>query len=194
MRMEPRVESRGSRVRSLLRRVPLPAAVTAAAAILLAAALTARAEKEAPLPVAGPGPGGATGLMLAPDLSFTDDSSSNFPIRGENLGDGRIASDRPTAIFFGTSHCWNTNREAERFVAVAARQKDSVRFLVVDLDHPTKDQKILVSRFYRGYIPTLAILDASGKVVYNQSGETARQRGDASGLEEILRKAVPKGP
>jgi hypothetical protein len=129
-------------------------------------------------------------LTLAPNLSFTDDSSGNFPIRGENLEEGKIASDRPTAIFFGTSHCWNTNREAERFIALSAKEKEAVRFLVVDLDHPSRDQKALVSRFYRGYIPTLAFLDASGKVVYNRSGETAGRRGDTSGLEEILRKAL----
>ncbi|HYR47094.1 MAG TPA: hypothetical protein VER78_08810, partial [Thermoanaerobaculia bacterium] len=60
---------------------------------------------------------------------------------------------------------------------------------VVDLDHPSREQKPLVARFYRGYIPTLAFLDASGSVIYNRSGETATRRGDASGLEEILRKA-----
>jgi len=147
-------------------------------------------EKDKPdLAIAGPGPGGASKLALAPDLSFTDDSSSNFPIRGENLKDGKIASDRPTAIFFGTSHCWNTNREAERFVALAGKQREAVRFLVVDLDHPSREQKPLVARFYRGYIPTLAFLDASGTVVYDRSGETAARRGDTSGLEEILRKA-----
>jgi len=162
------------------------------AGLLLGAAVLAGADKNAgDIAVAGPGPGGARNLALAPNLSFTDDSSSNFPIRGENLGDGKIASDRPTAIFFGTSHCWNTNREAERFVALAGREKDAVRFLVVDLDHPSREQKPLVSRFYRGYIPTLAFLDASGKAVYNRSGETASRRGDTSGLEEILRKAAP---
>lgn len=163
--------------------------IPAAAGILLVLALVAGAEKDAPISAAGRGPGGARNLSLAPDLSFTDDSSSNFPIRGENLGDGRIASDRPTAIFFGTSHCWNTNREAERFVAVAGRVKEAVRFLVVDLNHLARDQKVLVSRFYRGYIPTLAILDSSGKVIYNRSGETASQKGDTAGLEELLRKA-----
>ena len=148
------------------------------------------ADKDAaPLAMAGSGPGGAVQLCLAPNLSFTDDSSSNFPIRGENLGDGKIASDRPTAIFFGTSHCWNTNREAERFVALAGREKGAVRFLVVDLEHPSLDQRALVSRFYRGYIPTLAFLDSSGRVVYNRSGETAGRRGDTAGLEEILRKS-----
>lgn len=164
--------------------------MTVAAGLLLGGGVLAGADKSAAeLAAAGPGPGGATNLSLAPNLSFTDDSSSNFPIRGENLGDGRIASDRPTAIFFGTSHCWNTNREAERFVALFAKDREAVRFVVVDLEHPTREQKPLVSRLYRGYIPTLAILAASGKVVYNQSGETAARRGDTSGLEEILRKA-----
>jgi hypothetical protein len=171
------------------RRFPsLPILATTAAA-LVAAVLWA-SEKTAPaLVVAPPGPGGASGLTLAPGLSFTDDSSSNFPIRGEDLKDGKIASDRPTAIFFGTSHCWNTNREAERFVALYSKEKENARFLVVDLDGPAANQKPLVSHFFKGYIPTLAFLDRSGAVVYNQSGETARERGDISKLEEILRKA-----
>jgi hypothetical protein len=143
-----------------------------------------------PLPVAPAGPGGASALSLAPDLSFTDDSSSAFPIRGENLTEGRIASDRPTAIFFGTSHCWNTNREAERFVTFYRKHKGEARFLVVDLEHPSVDQKNLVSRLYSGSIPTLAFLDQKGIVVYNRAGETARERGDASGLEEILKRAA----
>ena len=139
--------------------------------------------------VASAGPGGASNLSLAPDLSFTDDSSANFPIRGENVSDGRVASDRPTAIFFGTAHCWNTNREAERFVALYRKHAAEARFVVVDLEHASPDQKKLVSRFYRGYIPTLAFLDRNGSVVYNRAGETARERGDASTLEKILADA-----
>jgi hypothetical protein len=90
----------------------IPAWTTAIAAGFLGVAVLMGAKAEEPLAAAGPGPGGARNLTLAPNLSFTDDSSSNFPIRGENLQEGKIASDRPTAIFFGTSHCWNTNREA----------------------------------------------------------------------------------
>jgi hypothetical protein len=140
--------------------------------------------------VAPAGPGGATNLTLAPDLSFTDDSSSNFPIRGAGLGDGRIASDRPTAVFFGTAHCWNTNREAERFVALYAKAKDSARFLVVDLERPSADQKTLVSRLYSGLIPTVAFLDRTGGVVYDRAGETAGNRGDTTRLEQLLRNAA----
>ena len=141
------------------------------------------------LVVAPAGPGGATGLTLAQNLSFTDDSSSNFPIRGENLQDGSIASDRPTIVFFGTSHCWNTNREAERFVALYGKEKDSVRFLVVDVEHAFAAQRPLVSRFYHGSIPTLTVLDRSGKVVYNQAGETSGRRADTSRLEGLLQEA-----
>lgn len=132
---------------------------------------------------------GARNLTLAPDLSFTDDSSANFPIRGENLKDGAVASDRPTMIFFGTSHCWNTNREAERFVALYAKHREDARFLVVDVEHPSADQKKLVSKFFHGYIPTLAVLDRSGKPVYNRAGETSGKRGDTARLEEILQSA-----
>jgi hypothetical protein len=146
----------------------------AAAAMLAASAVSAGS------------PSGARDLRLAPDLSFTDDSSANFPIRGVNLAAGELATDRPTVVFFGTSHCFNTNREAERFVAFAARHRDDARFLVVDLDHVAGSQEPLVSRFYRGYIPTLAFVSGSGAVVYDRSGETSSRRGDAAALEAIL--------
>jgi hypothetical protein len=133
--------------------------------------------------------GGARHLALAPGLSFTDDSSANFPIRGENLAAGGLAGDRPTVVFFGASHCWNTNREAERFVAFAARHPGDVRFLVVDLDHVGPEQRALVGRFYRGSIPTLAFVAASGRVVYDRSGETSSRRRDFSALERILSTA-----
>lgn len=157
-------------------------------ALLIACAAALQGGTDAALP-ASAGSGGARRLSLAPDLSFTDDSSSNFPIRGENLGDGRIASDRPTVVFFGTSHCWNTNREAERVVALYAKASESARFVVVDLNHVSREQQPLVSRFYRGAIPTLAFLDRTGRAVYDEAGETSSRRKDASKLEDILRRA-----
>lgn len=154
-------------------------------------ALLVAGDKSAPgdFAVAPPGPGGATALTLAAGLSFTDDSSAAFPIRGENLADGKIASDRPTIIFFGTSHCWNTNREAERFVALYGKHRDEARFVVVDLSNPSAEQKPLIAKLYKGYIPTVAFLDRKGSVVYDRAGETARERGDASELERLLRAA-----
>ena len=173
--------------------IPIRLAASALASLLTfggVALLVAGDRPDAPaFPVAPAGPGGAARLSLAPGLSFTDDSSDAFPIRGDNLRDGKVASDRPTAIFFGTSHCWNTNREAERFVALYRKHAGDARFLVVDLSSPSAEQRPLVARLYRGFIPTLAFLDRSGKVVYDRAGETARERADASALEEILSKA-----
>jgi hypothetical protein len=165
------------------------AALTLAAVAFLRGGEPVRDSSPASLAVAPAGPGGASNLSLAPDLSFTDDSSANFPIRGDGISDGQIASDRPTAIFFGTAHCWNTNREAERFVALYGKHRNEARFIVVDLQHASADQEKLVARFYRGYIPTLVFLDRKGNVVYNRAGETARERGDVSGLERLLSDA-----
>jgi hypothetical protein len=170
-------------------RLPLLAVAILGTVAVVARLSAGGASGKPPLAVAPAGPGGAMDLVLAPGLSFTDDSSSAFPIRGKDLADGRIASDRPTAIFFGTAHCWNTNREAERFVALYRKHRDAARFLVVDLEHASADQQKLVARFYRGYIPTLAFLDRKGEVVYNRAGETARERRDVSGLERLLSDA-----
>jgi hypothetical protein len=160
----------------------------------MSGALLQAGEEQPPVLVAPPGPGGASRLTLAPDLSFTDDSSSNFPIRGENMADGRIAGDRPTAIFFGTSHCWNTNREAERFVLLYGAEQSRARFVVVDLDHPSREQQALVSHFYKGAIPTVAFLDRRGVPVYDRAGETASERRDISRLRELLGKAASSPP
>jgi hypothetical protein len=136
--------------------------------------------------VAGPS---STDLKLAPGLSFTDDSSPNFPIESKNFSDGSVATDHATVIFFGTANCWNTAREAERLVHLYPRYKDKVRFVVVDLRNPSLAQRPLITRYYHGYIPTIAVIDSAGNVLYDRAGETASQRGDTSNLQKLLDSA-----
>jgi len=131
----------------------------------------------------------ATDLKLAPDLSFSDDSSDNFPIEGKNLSDGSIANDQATVIFFGTANCWNTAREAERLVRLYPQYKDKIRFVVVDLRSPSRAQRPLIVRYYHGYIPTIAVIDSAGNVLYDRAGETASERGDTSNLQKLLDSA-----
>jgi hypothetical protein len=131
----------------------------------------------------------AADLKLAPDLSFTDDSSPNFPIAGKNLSDGSIASDHATVIFFGTANCWNTAREAERLVRLYPQYKDKIRFVVVDLRNPSFAQRALIAKYYQGYIPTIAVIDSTGKLLYDRAGETASERGDTSNLQKLLDSA-----
>jgi hypothetical protein len=135
-----------------------------------------------------PGPP-ATDLKLTPDLSFSDDSSPNFPIAGKNLSDGSLAADHATVIFFGTANCWNTAREAERLVHLYPQYKDKIRFVVVDLRSPSLAQRALIARYYHGYIPTIAVIGSTGNVLYDRAGETASERGDTTNLQKLLDSA-----
>ncbi|HYK64497.1 MAG TPA: hypothetical protein VEY94_06105 [Patescibacteria group bacterium] len=157
---------------------PLVVSVSIAIGLIFAVALAAEV----------PGPP-ASDLKLAPNLSFTDDSSPNFPIEGKNLSGGSVAGDHATVIFFGTANCWNTAREAERLVALYPQYKNKVHFVVVDLRSPSLAQQPLIARYYRGYIPTIAVIDSNGNVLYDRAGETASQRGDTSGLQKLLDSA-----
>jgi len=131
----------------------------------------------------------ADDLVLAPALSFTDDSSTNFPITGKGLDGGTAANDRATILFFGTAHCWNTNREAERLVKVYPAYRGKIDFVVVDLNNVSASQQPLVAKYYRGAIPTIAVIDRKGNVVYDRAGETAAARGDTSNLQRLLDQA-----
>ncbi|HVN29724.1 MAG TPA: hypothetical protein VMT64_14610 [Candidatus Binataceae bacterium] len=131
----------------------------------------------------------ASDLRLAPNLSFTDDSSSNFPIVGKSLADATTAGDRATIMFFGTAHCWNTNREAERLVALYPKYQDRIDFVIVDVNNPAPAQQPLIDKYYRGAIPTIAVIDSRGNVIYDRAGETAATRGDTSKLQALLDSA-----
>ncbi|HXN85659.1 MAG TPA: hypothetical protein VN867_06285, partial [Candidatus Binataceae bacterium] len=81
------------------------------------------------------------------------------------------------------------NREAERLVTLYPKYRDKIDFVIVDVDHPSSAQRELAARYYRGYIPTIAIIDSKGKVIYNRAGETGSSRGDTSKLESLLNSA-----
>ncbi len=132
----------------------------------------------------------AENLTLAPDLSFTDDSSNSFPIQGDHLGDGEVGKGRAAVAFFGASNCWNTNREAERLVALYPKFRNRVSFIIVDVNHPSEAQRPLLKAHYRGSIPTLVVFAPDGIVLYARSGETADRRGDTRALEALISRAV----
>jgi hypothetical protein len=57
-----------------------------------------------------------------------------------------------------------------------------VQFVVIDLDiKRTEQQQHLVKSYYRGYIPHVTVLEASGTPVYNSAGEV-----DESAISSIL--------
>ena len=130
----------------------------------------------------------AANLQLAPGLSFNDDSSGSFPIVGSDLAAGPVEG-KATVIFFGTSNCWNAAREAERLVKLYPQYRNQIEFVVVDLNRVSPEQQGLVSRYYRGASPTVAVVDSKGSLIYDRAGETADRRGDASNLQKLLDSA-----
>ena len=130
--------------------------------------------------------GAASDLKLAPGLSFDDDSSPNFPIQGQNLSESSTASGEATVIFFGTSNCWNTAREAERLVKLYPQFRNRIHFVIVDLHNVARAQEELVAHYYHGYIPTISAIDSRGNVIYDRAGETGSTRGDTTNLQRLL--------
>jgi len=56
-----------------------------------------------------------------------------------------------------------------------------VQFVIIDLDKQRPaEQRELVRKYYKGFIPHVVILDAKGKAVYNRAGEVSE--GDISRL------------
>jgi hypothetical protein len=139
-----------------------------------------------PTVVGVPSARAASDLVLAPNLSFEDDSSPHFPIQGRNLSDGQGPPGEATIIFFGTSNCWNTAREAERLVKLYPQFRNRVHFVIVDLHNVSPAQQPLVQHYYHGYIPTITALSSDGNLIYNRSGETALTRGDMINLQRLL--------
>ena len=129
-------------------------------------------------------------LALAPGLSFSDDSSDSFPIRGEHLDDAKSQAGQPTVIFFGAAHCWNTNREAERLVELYPKYQDRVSFVIVDVNRPGPSQRTLLETYYRGSIPTLVVRAPDGALLYAKAGETATTRGDTRALDSLISRAL----
>jgi hypothetical protein len=113
----------------------------------------------------------ANNLRLNPHLDYSSDSNDGPLITGDRLQDGIVAG-RPNYILIYGEGCFNSKRQARRTVELYGTYRGRVNFVVIDLDVPLKDaQQELLSRFYRGYIPHVVVLDTSGNPVYNSSGE-----------------------
>jgi len=114
----------------------------------------------------------ATDLKLNPSLDYSSDSNDGPLITGEHFSDGSLSKGTPAYIIFYHRECYNSKRQARRTVELYEKYKGKVDFLIVDLDtRLSKEQETLRNRFYKNYIPHVTIIDGSGGVVYDRSGE-----------------------
>jgi hypothetical protein len=110
-------------------------------------------------------------LHLNPKLDYTSDSQDGPLITGDDM-DAGIASGKPAYVIMYGEACYNSKRQARRTVSLYEKYKGRVQFVIVDIDHRLPSaQKELEKKFFRGYIPHVVVLDASGNALYNSSGE-----------------------
>jgi len=124
-------------------------------------------------------------LKLNPTLDYGSDSQDGPLITGERMDDG-VNPGKPAYIILYGEGCYNSKRQARRTVSLYEKYQGRVQFVVVDLDHDlSKAQQGLQKKYYRGYIPHVVVLDASGAALYNSSGEV-----DEKVISGLLDKAL----
>lgn len=127
----------------------------------------------------------ADNLKLNDHLDYSSDSHDGPLITGDHLLDG-AGGDKPAYVIMYGEGCYNSKRQARRTVSLYEKYKGRVQFVVIDLDQPRSPaQDELVRRFYKGYIPHVAVLGRDGKVAYNSSGEV-----EESEIAKILDKML----
>jgi len=113
----------------------------------------------------------AENLKLNPKLDYTSDSQDGPLITGSSMEAGFVPGKPAYIILYGEG-CYNSKRQARRTVELYETYKGRVQFVIIDLDHPLPPaQEQLRKAHYRGYIPHVVVLDASGTAIYDASGE-----------------------
>ena len=125
--------------------------------------------------LAVPAAWGIDNLKLNQKLDYRTDSLDGPLITGDDAQSGFQRGKTNYVIIYGEG-CFNSKRQAQRTVDLYNKYRDRVHFVVVDLDlRRSPAQQELVKRYYKGYIPHVAVLDADGKVLYDADGEVASQ-------------------
>jgi hypothetical protein len=110
-------------------------------------------------------------LRLNSKLDYSSDSQDGPLITGDHMEEGLVAGKPAYVILYGEG-CYNSKRQARRTVSLYEKYKGRVQFVIVDLDRAVSPgQQDLQKKYYKGYIPHVIVLDASGAAVYNSSGE-----------------------
>ncbi len=110
-------------------------------------------------------------LKLNSKLDYTSDSEDGPLITGDSMDAGFVAGKPAYVILYGEG-CFNSKRQARRTVSLYEKYKGRAQFVAIDLDHKLSPaQEKLKKKYYRGYIPHVVVLDATGSPLYNSSGE-----------------------
>jgi len=124
-------------------------------------------------------------LKINPKLDYSSDSNDGPLITGDHM-DAGAAADRVNYVLMYGEGCYNSKRQARRTVALYEKYRGRVNFVIVDLDQPLSPaQSELVKSHYKGSIPHVAVLDKTGKPVYDAAGEASEAE-----IEGVLDKSL----
>ncbi|HZQ96292.1 MAG TPA: hypothetical protein VFA67_14855 [Candidatus Sulfotelmatobacter sp.] len=124
-------------------------------------------------------------LKLNPNLDFNSDSQDGPLITGDKMDAGFVPGAPAYVIMYGEA-CFNSKRQARRTVDLYAKYKGRVQFIVIDIDgYISREQGTLKRRYFQGRIPHVLVLDRSGAVLYNRSGEV-----DSAAMSSLLDQAL----
>ncbi len=124
-------------------------------------------------------------LKLNPKLDYSSDSLDGPLITGDDTQSGFVAGKTNYVIIYGEG-CYNSKRQARRTVELYNKYGDQVHFVVIDLNEKASSaQQKLVKEYYKGSIPHVVILDATGKPLYNAAGEV-----DSNRIAEIFERSL----
>ena len=131
----------------------------------------------------------ADNLRLNSKLDYSSDSQDGPLVTGDHMDAGFVAG-KPAYVIVYQDGCYNSKRQARRTVNLYEKYKDRVQFVVIDLDHRlSSSQQELEKKYFRGYIPHVVVLDASGATLYNSSGEV-EERVISGLLDKALRSRI----
>lgn len=128
---------------------------------------------------------GGENLKLNPNLDFNSDSQDGPLITGDHMEAGVIAG-KPSYVVIHGEACFNSKRQARRTVDLYAKYKGQVQFVIIDIDgYLSSAQRNLKKQYFQGRIPQVMVLDRSGAVLYNRSGEV-----DSAVISSLLDRAL----
>ena len=128
---------------------------------------------------------GIDNLKLNPHLDYNSDSLDGPLITGDDAQSGLVPG-RPNYVIIYGEGCFNSKRQARRTVDLYSKYRSSIHFVAIDLDVAlSAEQQDLVTKYYKGYIPHVLVLDGHGKPLYNESGEV-----DSSRIETLFKTAL----
>ena len=127
----------------------------------------------------------ADNLRLNQGLDYSSDSMDGPLITGDHFDEGAQAG-RPNYIIIYGEGCFNSKRQAKRTVELYEKYKNTIAFVIIDLDMPRSEaQQKLIKKYYQGSIPHVVLLDKSGRAIYNSAGEVESDK-----VSALLDKAL----